>query len=180
MRISLRGTGDGVQVRMRLEVNRRRWLALLIMLGILAAQALIIGLWAVIAPESFYDSFPGFGMHWVRVDGPYNHHLAGDVGAFFLGMGAVTTAAVVYRDSLLGRVAGLAWIVFGVPHFLYHAFHRPMDLSGASFTLSLIGALALPVLGLACMLVAPRERNPIPEPRPLNLRFTRRGGSPNR
>ncbi|WP_067828909.1 hypothetical protein [Nocardia inohanensis] len=173
MRISLHGTGDGVRVRMRLEVNRRRWLALLIMLGVLAAQALIIGLWAVVAPESFYNSFPGFGMHWVRVDGPYNHHLAGDVGAFFLAMGVMTGAALYLRDSLLGRIAGLGWIVFGVPHLLYHALHRPAELGTFDFTLSLIAALALPALGLACVLVAPKERRQVPEPRPVTFRFNR-------
>ncbi|WP_067699812.1 hypothetical protein [Nocardia jejuensis] len=177
MRISLRGNGDGFQVRMHLEVNRRRWLAMQIMLGVLAAQAVIIGLWAVIAPMSFYDSFPGFGMHWVSVDGPYNHHLAADVGAFFLAMGVMTAAALWYRDSMLGRLAGLGWLVFGVPHFLYHALHRPADLGGASFTLSLIGALVLPALGLAIILLAPRERTQITEPAPINVRFPRRKGT---
>ncbi|MFI1913612.1 hypothetical protein [Nocardia sp. NPDC020380] len=174
MRISLRGTGDGVHVRMRLEMNRRRWVALWIMLGILAAQAIIIGLWAIFGPMSFYDNFPGFGVHWVSVDGPYNHHLTGDVGAFFLAMGVMTAAALWFRDSVVARIAGLGWVVFGVPHFIYHLFHRPADLGTTSFVCSLIGALALPALGLACLLVAPRERIPVPEPAPFTLRFPRR------
>ncbi|WP_405132784.1 hypothetical protein [Nocardia sp. NBC_01388] len=177
MRISLHGTGDGIRVRMRLEVNRRRWLALQIMLGILTAQAFIVGAWAVCAPHSWYTSFPGFGMQWISMDGPYNHHLASDVGAFFLAVGAFTAAALYFMDSLLARVAGLGWLVFGVPHLIYHTFHHPDGMSGVSYGLSIAAAVALPALGLACILVAPRERRPVPELAPFTLRFPRRGGS---
>ncbi|MTJ65455.1 hypothetical protein [Nocardia seriolae] len=159
---------------MRLEINRRRWIALLIMLGVLTAAGVMPGLWAVVAPESFYNSFPGLGLHWVRADGPYNHHLVGDAGAFFLALAAITAAALYYRDSVIARIAGLAWLVFGVPHFIYHAFHRPDALSGFSFTLELLAALALPALGLAVLLVAPRERFPVPEPAPFTVKFPRR------
>ncbi|WP_067538878.1 hypothetical protein [Nocardia crassostreae] len=174
MRISFRGTGDGINVRMRLEVNRRRWLALLIMLGILAAQGILIGLWAVLAPRSFYEDFPGFGLHWVSPDGPFNHHLVGDVGAFFLALGAISAFALYYRDSMIGRAAGLGWLVFGVPHFIYHVAHRPEAMSTGSYVFSLISTLIPTALGLACLLVAPRERHPVPEPAPMNIRFPRR------
>lgn len=177
MRISLHGTGNGVRVSMKLEVNRRRWIALFSLLGVLTAIGIITGLWAVCAPESFYDSFPGFGLHWVRVDGPYNHHLVADVGAFFLALGAISGAALWYRDSVIARVAGFGWIVFGVPHLIYHAFHHPEELSTVSYTLSLLSVLALPALGLAALLVAPRERFPVPEPTPFTVRFPRRGNT---
>ncbi|MFE3023188.1 hypothetical protein [Nocardia tengchongensis] len=180
MRISLRGTGDGVRVSMRLEINRRRWIALFIMLGVLTATGVVTGLWAVFAPESFYDSYPGFGLRWVRVDGPYNHHLVADVGAFFLALGAISAAALYYRDSVIARIAGLAWLVFGVPHFLYHAFHRPEALGAFSYALSLVAALLLPALGLAILLVAPRERFPVPEPAPFTFKFPGRGNTSQR
>ena len=50
---------------------------LLIIVGIGNA---VVGLWAAVAPQSFYDDFPGAGRHWVAVDGPYNEHLVRDVG----------------------------------------------------------------------------------------------------
>ncbi|WP_307817794.1 hypothetical protein [Nocardia acididurans] len=174
MRISLRGTGDGVQVRMRLEVNRRRWLTLLIILGVLTFQAFFVGLWATFAPESWYNSFPGLGMRWVRGDGPYNHHLAADVGAFFLALGAITAVALWYRDSVLARAAGLGWLVFGVPHFIYHLLHPADGVTGFGLVLNVLATLAIPLLGLACILVAPRERYPVPEPAPLHVKFPRR------
>ena len=46
------------------------------MLGTLLLISLLTGLWALLAPRSFYDSFPGgSGLHWVAADGPYNRHL---------------------------------------------------------------------------------------------------------
>ncbi|GAB0103651.1 hypothetical protein JMUB6875_26240 [Nocardia sp. JMUB6875] len=179
MRISLRGTGDGVRVNFRLKVNRRRWIALFALLGVLVAIGLITGLWALFAPSSFYDSFPGFGLHWVGGDGPYNHHLVTDVGAFFLALAAISGAALYYRDSVIARVSGFGWLVFGVPHLIYHAFHRG-DLGAGAFTLELLSAVAIPALGLAILLVSPRERFPVPEPAPFTVKFPRRQPPPRR
>ncbi len=65
------------------------------MLGVLLLIALVIGLWALLAPRSFYDSFPGGnGMHWVSADGPYNRHLVSDVGSMYLALAALTVAAL--------------------------------------------------------------------------------------
>ncbi|WP_280468652.1 hypothetical protein [Nocardia cyriacigeorgica] len=140
----------------------------------MAIQGLIVGAWATFAPHSWYTGFPGFGMRWVGVDGPYNHHLAGDVGAFFLALAAVTGAALYYSDSLLARVAGLGWLVFGVPHLIYHLFHQPAAMGAAEFVLSVIAAALLPILGLAAILVAPAERIQVRDPAPLHIRFRRR------
>ena len=37
----------------------------------MALFSLLAGIQQQFAPRSFYDDFPGFGMHWVAVDGPY-------------------------------------------------------------------------------------------------------------
>lgn len=60
---------------------------------------LSVGVWATLFPRSFYDSFPGFHRIWVGVDGPYNEHLARDVGSLYL---ALTVTGVPYRDSAIG------------------------------------------------------------------------------
>ncbi|MGW0046327.1 hypothetical protein [Nocardia cyriacigeorgica] len=140
----------------------------------LTIQGIVVGAWAVVAPRSWYTSFPGLGMRWISADGPYNHHLAADVGAFFLALAAVTGAALYYGDSLLARVAGLGWVVFGVPHLIYHLVHKPAEMGAGSFVLSVIAAALLPILGLAAILVAPAERTQLRDPAPLNIRFRRR------
>lgn len=89
--------------------------------AVLAAQFGIIGLWAVAAPRSFFDSFPGAGRAWVSVDGPFNEHLTRDVGAFFLALAVVCGYAVANRSAPAFRAAGLGVAVFSVPHLVYHA-----------------------------------------------------------
>lgn len=39
-----------------------------VLLAALAASAAYPGLWAVLAPQSFFDTFPGAGHHWDTVD----------------------------------------------------------------------------------------------------------------
>ncbi|MGW0247767.1 hypothetical protein ACWDYH_14155 [Nocardia goodfellowii] len=170
MRIRVEGKSGGVRVRMQFEQHRRRWLAVRVMLGILTATGLVTGLWAVLAPRSWYTSFPGLGLRWVAVDGPFNHHLAGDVGGFFLSLGAISAFALWRGGPALAQAAGLGWLVFSVPHLIYHATHKPAELGSVSYTMSLLAVLALLGLGLACMLVPPRGPH-VPDPQPIEFRF---------
>src|SRR5436190_20767172 len=94
--------------------------AVRIVLALLAISALVVGLWAQFAPRSFYDSFPGGGRHWVSVDGPYNEHLVRDVGGLNLALAVITIAAQVWLGPRLVSTAAVAWLVYSVPHFLYH------------------------------------------------------------
>ena len=102
--------------------------AVRIVLALLAISALVVGLWAQFAPKSFYDSFPGGGRHWVSVDGPYNEHLVRDVGGLNLALAVVTIAALMWLGPRLISAAAVAWLVYSVPHFLYHLNHlAPYD-----------------------------------------------------
>ena len=75
-------------------------------LGLLAVSSLVVGVWAGFFPQSFYDSFPGLGRHWVRVDGPYNEHLVRDVGTLNLGLAALAATAAWRPTVVLVRVRG--------------------------------------------------------------------------
>jgi hypothetical protein len=91
--------------------------------GVLALSAVYVGGWAELAPESFYRSFPGGGHHWVSPLGPYNEHLTRDVGGLYLALAAVTVWAVLRpRRETLALVA-TGWLVFSVPHFVFHVLH---------------------------------------------------------
>jgi hypothetical protein len=92
-----------------------------IALGVLLVVALVTGLWALLAPRSFYDSFPTGSLHWVATDGPYNRHLVSDVGSMYLALAALTVAALA--RPALARLAGVVWLVFSVPHWIYHSAH---------------------------------------------------------
>lgn len=88
---------------------------------LLALSALQVGLWLIISPRSFYDDFPGFGRTWVSVDGPYNEHAFRDFGDSQLAIAAVLLAAFLRPQRYLVRTAALAYLLFAVPHLLYHA-----------------------------------------------------------
>lgn len=94
-----------------------------IALGFLAVIALQIGVWAVAAPRSFYDNFPGLGRTWVNIDGPYNEHLIRDVGALNLALLVLLIAAAVTLSRQIIIVAALASLTWGVPHLVYHVFN---------------------------------------------------------
>jgi hypothetical protein len=113
-------------------------------LVVLAANGLMVGLWALAAPRSFYDDFPGAGRVWVAVDGPYNEHLVRDVGGLNLALALVACIALVTGSDLVARAAGAAWLVFGVPHLVYHALH--LDPFDAVDSVGLVVALSFTVL----------------------------------
>ncbi|MCU1452754.1 MAG: hypothetical protein JWN46_900 [Acidimicrobiales bacterium] len=125
----------------------------------LAVDALVIGVWATVAPRSFFDSFPGRGHHWVAVEGPYNEHLAGDVGALFLALAIVTVAALVSRSQSLTRAAAAAWVISGIPHLIHHIGHR-RALPTIDQVVSLGGLASFVLVGLACTALAPSDVTP--------------------
>jgi hypothetical protein len=90
---------------------------------ILAFQGLLSGIWATATPRGFYDDFPGFGLSWVSPDGPYNEHLMRDYAALNLALGVVALAAAIWLMRGLVIATAVAWIVYSVPHILYHALN---------------------------------------------------------
>ena len=53
----------------------------------------LIGLWALLGPQSFYDDFPAGTDGWVHVLGPFDEHLVTDVGSLFVALGLVLAFA---------------------------------------------------------------------------------------
>jgi hypothetical protein len=91
-----------------------------IALGIVAAAQAEIGIWGLVAPRSFFDSYPGAGHHWVSELGPYNEHLVRDYAAAELGFAVLLAAAAIWFGRRLVLVAGAAFIAATLPHFAYH------------------------------------------------------------
>jgi hypothetical protein len=93
------------------------------LLGFLALTQVVIGVWALFAPASFYRSFPGAGQAWVSLLPPYNEHLITDVGELSLALAVVLGAAAITGHWLLSVVAIIAFAVYTVPHMIFHSFH---------------------------------------------------------
>jgi len=126
-----------------------------VLLWILALSGLAVGVQALFAPQYFYDEFP-FGRGWVAMDGPFNEHLVRDVGAFNLGLAVITFVALALRSPLAARLSALAWLVFSVPHALYHLAHLA-HVGAADAVGILVGTFGPAVVALA-VLVAPTRR----------------------
>jgi hypothetical protein len=137
---------------------------------VLGLSGLAVGLQALCGPQYFYDEFP-FGRGWVAMDPPYNEHLIRDVGAFNLALAAVTFVAIAMRSPLAARLAALAWLVFSIPHGIYHSYHLQHIETGDAIGIVLGTAgpviLALLVLVLPSRArtqpMAPREVRPLVE-----------------
>ena len=97
--------------------------AVRLLLAWFAVYLIATGTWQQLSPRSFYDRFPGFGMHWVDIDGPYNEHLLRDFAQGNLAFGVVALVALLTGGVWLARATGLAAVVANLPHQTYHQTH---------------------------------------------------------
>jgi nucleoside-diphosphate-sugar epimerase len=147
----------------RHEPFRVRRLSAAVLLAVLSISTLFVGLWAQLAPESFYDSFPGFGRTWIATEGPYNEHLIRDVGGLNLALAVVTAVAAFTLVRLLVRTAAVAVLVYGVPHFLFHLDHAG-DMATVDAVTSLVTLAGMVVAAALVLWLARRPSLPAPRP----------------
>jgi AhpD family alkylhydroperoxidase len=87
---------------------------------VLAVPQLGIGIWAIVSPSGWFETFPGAGNNWLPLYGPYDEHLAIDVGTAFLAIGVMLTLAAIWMDRRLVIAAAAAYLVYQVPHTIFH------------------------------------------------------------
>ena len=139
----------------RIDHHRGGIRILLLSLGL--PQALI-GLWALLAPRSFYDDFPVGTDGWVNVLGPFDEHLVTDVGALFVGLGVLLTIAAFTLHRTTVVAATVTWLIYAVPHTVWHLFSLEPYGTGDAIVNSV--ALAGQVVGGVLVLVLLRRRAP--------------------
>lgn len=144
--------------RLRTDVTAR----IQVGLAVIGIPNVIVGVWALFAPRSWYDDFPAAGQGWVAAFGAFNEHFIQDIGDAYLGFGVLLLFAAMQPSLLLVRGALLGFLVFAIPHFLVHIFVRE-SLSTSGY----IGTLAPQAfaIGVAVWLMAasaglPTERRP--------------------
>lgn len=129
-------------------------------LGALAAVQAIDGLYALLAPRSFYDDFP-LGRGWVEALPAYNEHLVRDVGGLFLGTAIVLGAAAWFLGRRLVAVALVSFLAFSVPHTVFHyANLEPYEGFDLIANVLSLGAFVAVPAGLLWLLARP----PAPDP----------------
>ncbi len=90
-------------------------------LWFLAAVQASVGGWALLAPQGFYDGFPAPGHHWVAMFPPFNEHLLRDFGS--LNLALAVALAFAATDLPLARAVLVSYLVFAVPHLVFHLGH---------------------------------------------------------
>jgi hypothetical protein len=101
-----------------------------------------VGIVATLAPRAFYDHVP-----WVNLAPPYAEHLMRDYGAMNLALGLVFLVAAITMDRLMVRTALAAYVVFAIPHLLFHITHHQHYTTTATIgeTTALVVAVLLPI-----------------------------------
>jgi len=118
-------------------------------LVILGLPQLAIGAWALISPSGWFDTFPGAGHHWLPDYGPYNSHLATDVGATFLAIGLIMLVAAVWLERRVVQLALIGYLAYAIPHTIYHLANdhdiggSDQVVNGVTLVLSVLLALTL-------------------------------------
>ncbi|HWS47866.1 MAG TPA: NAD(P)-dependent oxidoreductase [Acidimicrobiia bacterium] len=140
-------------------------------LWVLVVSAFGVGVQAAFFPRSFYDDFP-YGRGWVAMDGRYNEHLVRDVGALNLALLVLTVAALVVGTRVVSRIAAISWLVYSVPHFVYHLRHLTMVMPGvdkAGIVVSLAVTVIAPIVVLFDRTRVARPDVDLREPAPQHL-----------
>lgn len=91
----------------------------------------LAGLWAVLAPEGWYDKVPGWDPRLAAAEPPFNAHLATDAGAGLLASGVALLVAAWLADRRSVQLASVSFLAFAVPHTAYHAMNPAPRLSSA-------------------------------------------------
>lgn len=127
-----------VWAEMALAVRR----PLQVLAAALSLLSVGLGLWAMLAPESFFAV--------VATYPPYNRHLVHDLGAFQLGLGGCLGMALFVRSALLAALAGTA--IGAVAHFASHVVDR--GLGGRPGDVMTVGVLAAVLVALTALQAA--------------------------
>ena len=129
----------------------------LVALGLPNAAA---GLWAVAAPDSWYESFPGWDPRLVAAEPPYNEHLVTDAGAGLLASGLVLLAAAWLADRRSVRFGVVAFLVFAVPHTFWHAVNESPGLTSAEDAQNVATLVVSLVVGIVVLVATGRASSP--------------------
>jgi hypothetical protein len=120
--------------------------------------SVVSGVWALFWPVHFYDTFPLPGHPWQAFHPAYNEHLVRDFGALNLVMALLFGVAAYTLDVLMTRTALVGYLIFAVPHLIFHLNH----LRGLA-TVDAVGevvSLSLGVLGPVVLLLLTRQSKP--------------------
>ena len=113
----------------------------------------VVGLVATLAPRAFYDYVP-----WVNLMPPYSEHLMRDYGAMNLALALVFIVAATTMERRLVRLALVAYLLFAIPHLIFHVMHLENFTTVAAVAQTTLLTLAV-LLPLALLILTRQRRN---------------------
>ena len=122
------------------------------------AVQLVSGVWPLLWPRPFYDTFPLPGHPWQAWQPSYNEHLVRDFGALNLVLALLFGVAAYTMDTLLTRTALVGYLIFGVPHLIFHLNH--LNHMPAGDAVAQVVSLSLGVAGPLFLLALTRQPTP--------------------
>ncbi|GCB00468.1 hypothetical protein [Mycolicibacterium sp. NCC-Tsukiji] len=123
----------------------------LVTCAILGLITLALGIWAFVAPMSFFEVLAPFE--------PYNRHFLHDAGVLQIGVGVAMLLAAIRRSPVEVALGG--FIAFEALHVVSHVIDR--DLGGRPvFDITALTILTL--AGVAALVVSRRQRSDSSEP----------------
>ncbi|RHW25606.1 hypothetical protein D0Z08_19075 [Nocardioides immobilis] len=126
----------------------------------LALPQTVIGVWAVLSPRGWYDSFPGFGPALAAAEPPFNEHLITDAGAGFLATGGLLVGVCLFGGPAEMRIAAIGYLLFCVPHLVYHALNPSPLLPAFNDVLNVV-LIGAQVAGGATLIVLTTHRKAV-------------------
>ena len=120
-------------------------------LVLLTAIQLVVGAWALLFPESFFD------IPWVGMRMAYNEHLMMDIGATSLATALLLGVAARTMSRLLARTALLVYLMWAVLHLVIHLrfLDRLTAAEGVTLLIAL-GGIVIVTVTLLALTRAPR------------------------
>ncbi|OMC26777.1 hypothetical protein [Mycobacterium colombiense] len=114
---------------------------------------IVVGLVATLAPRAFYDYVP-----WVDLIPPYSEHLMRDYGAMNLSLALVFIVAAITMEPRMVRVALGAYLLFAIPHLIFHLTHLEHFTTAAAVWQTIVLTVAVLLPAALLILAAWRPR----------------------
>jgi hypothetical protein len=129
-------------------------------LVVLAAPNLAAGVWGLVAPEHWFDNFPGWAPRLVAAFPPFNEHLVSDAAGGLFAAGVAAAIALWWRRREVVIVAMVCFLAFALPHAVFHLAHPADALSDNEDLVNTVTLWVAVAIAVAITLVALRSDHP--------------------
>jgi hypothetical protein len=127
----------------------------------LAGPNLAAGVWGSVAPDHWFDNFPGWAPRLVAAFPPFNEHLVSDAAAGLFAAGVAAAIALWWRRREVVIVAMVAFLAFALPHAMFHLAHPADSLSDDEDLVNTVTLWVAVAIAGAITLVALRSDRPV-------------------